>query len=193
MENSFDIIHRDPGLPVDSPTPSYWQMPPHKICNSQSPELPSETNVVIIGSGITGTSVAYHLLNEKPGLSVTILEARTATSGATGRNGGHIKDVPFAEYDELKEAFGKEAAVQITRFKMGQLDAILEASKSLDAEEAARSEIRRVETVNAFYDTHQWAQSIARRERWLADFPEERARFGIYEGEEAQKVGQVHV
>lgn len=65
-------------------------MPPHpELSTIQSPELSRETDIVIIGSGITGCSVARALLEEEPlgPVHVTILEARTLTSGATGRNG----------------------------------------------------------------------------------------------------------
>ena len=52
-------------------------------------DLPIECDVVIIGAGPSGASVAYHLLADGPGssLSVTMLEARQVCSGATGRNG----------------------------------------------------------------------------------------------------------
>lgn len=47
---------------------------------------------MIIGSGITGASVAHHVLNnddvradDSPGRSVVMLEAREACWGATGR------------------------------------------------------------------------------------------------------------
>lgn len=46
------------------------------------------TGMLIVGSGITGTSVAKHLLEGQPDARVTIVEARTLCSGATGRNGG---------------------------------------------------------------------------------------------------------
>lgn len=58
-------------------------------------ELPNHADVVVVGSGITGASVAHHLLrhhdedgkkeNEK--LNVVMLEAREACWGATGRVG----------------------------------------------------------------------------------------------------------
>lgn len=48
--------------------------------------------MVVIGSGITGTSVAWHLLGDcvkkdshEVGLEVVMLEAREACWGATGR------------------------------------------------------------------------------------------------------------
>ena len=77
-------------LPVSSPTPSYWQIPPHRLASYRSP-FPATADVVVIGSGITGTSVAKTLFEHAPSIKLVMLEARTLCSGATGRNGGHIK------------------------------------------------------------------------------------------------------
>ena len=42
-------------------------------------------DVVVIGSGITGTSFAYNALSRQGTLRVVMLEARDVCSGATGR------------------------------------------------------------------------------------------------------------
>ena len=80
--------------PVSNPTVSYWQDPPDaEIADYRSSEvLPEEVDVLIIGSGITGASVAWGLLGEGQGTEegkkkVCMLEARQVCSGATGRNG----------------------------------------------------------------------------------------------------------
>jgi ribulose 1,5-bisphosphate synthetase/thiazole synthase len=77
-----------PGLPRSQPTTSYWQDPPDVISDLRTTALlPKHVDIVIIGSGITGASIAYHLLMEQPELSIVLLEARKAASGASGRNG----------------------------------------------------------------------------------------------------------
>lgn len=43
----------------------------------------------MIGSGITGASLAYTLLQEEPDASIVIREARQTSSGPTGRTGGY--------------------------------------------------------------------------------------------------------
>lgn len=50
-------------------------------------ELPSEADVVIVGSGITGASAARFLAEDERArdLSVVMLDAREACWGATGR------------------------------------------------------------------------------------------------------------
>ena len=78
------------GFPVPNPTISYWQDPPDEIAGYQSSSsLPQEVDTVIIGSGITGASIAYNLLTSDfyNGEKILMLEAREACSGATGRNG----------------------------------------------------------------------------------------------------------
>jgi hypothetical protein len=75
-------------LPRANPTISYWQDPPDAIANLRTTaELPESADVVIIGSGITGTSIAFDILQRNGSARVVMLEARQACSGATGRNG----------------------------------------------------------------------------------------------------------
>jgi monoamine oxidase len=77
-----------PGLPRSQPTTSYWQDPPDELADLQTTALlPERVDIVIVGSGITGASIAYQLFNEQPERSVVLLEAREAASGASGRNG----------------------------------------------------------------------------------------------------------
>ena len=75
-------------LPRDKPTASYWQDPPDEIADLRStPQVPETSDVVIIGSGISGAGIAYNILKRAPQSKVLMLEARQACSGATGRNG----------------------------------------------------------------------------------------------------------
>lgn len=86
----------DKPYPVPNSTTSFWRTNLHSLDNHRSTDaVPSEADIVIIGAGYAGASVAHHLLeNEqftKSQPSIVILEAREACSGATGRNGGHLK------------------------------------------------------------------------------------------------------
>ena len=77
-----------PGLPRANPIQSYWQDPPDEIADCRTtPNLLHEADVVIIGSGVSGSCIAYNVLSSDPGLEVVMLEARQAASGASGRNG----------------------------------------------------------------------------------------------------------
>lgn len=176
-------LDRDPGTPVDKPTESFWQLPRHSFADKQSQALPSETDVVIIGSGITGISIAQHLLRLQPSLRITMLEARSAISGATGRNGGHIKAVPWADYHALKEAMGKESAMKITKFRLAHLDALVAEAAAL-GEAGNVGLVRRVEGVSAVFDEEAWQAAKMKLQTWLEDFPEERERWSTHEKEE---------
>lgn len=77
-------------MPVDNYTVPYWRCELHPVDDHRSTELlPSECDVVIIGSGMAGVVTAYHLCEQTEGNepSILMLEARQVCSGATGRNG----------------------------------------------------------------------------------------------------------
>ena len=79
--------------PVAHAVPSYWREHIHSIDEHRTTQsLPKYADVIIIGAGYTGASIAHHLISESTRLdlhipSILILEARQACSGATGRNG----------------------------------------------------------------------------------------------------------
>ncbi|KAI4214558.1 MAG: hypothetical protein LQ351_002975 [Letrouitia transgressa] len=85
----------DAQLPCPYPSASFWQSEPDVFLlnHRTTSELPSSADIVIIGSGLTGVSVARYLSEDSRSrtLSVVMLEAREICSGATGRNGGHCK------------------------------------------------------------------------------------------------------
>uniref|UniRef100_A0A093V3I1 Gamma-glutamylputrescine oxidoreductase n=1 Tax=Talaromyces marneffei PM1 TaxID=1077442 RepID=A0A093V3I1_TALMA len=172
----------DPGLPVPNPTSSYWQSEPHELADHQSSHLPSSVDVVIIGSGMTGISVAYHLLQQEPNLRVTILEARSLTSGATGRNGGHCKEDPYDDYEDLKELYGKEGAKRVVKFRLAQLDALVKLVEELGEDAKKVSCLRRVDGLDAFYDEDAWERVKKKVEDYLEDFPEEKDVWLVHEG-----------
>jgi len=81
-----------PTLPRANPTTSYWQDPPDGIVDHRSTEdLPESADFVIIGSGISGACIAWNILKRNPDAKVIMLEARGASSGATGRNGSFTR------------------------------------------------------------------------------------------------------
>ncbi|KAH7121643.1 FAD dependent oxidoreductase [Dactylonectria macrodidyma] len=134
------------GLPSENPTSPTWQQPPASIANIQSPTLPAVTDIAIIGSGITGTSVAHTLLKHSkgPGLQVTILEARGACSGATGRNGGHLVSDTCHSFERLVENLGTEEAVKIFRFSEANISGLRAVVSELSEAEREEVELREV-------------------------------------------------
>lgn len=78
-------------MPAQHALTSWWRTQLHQLDDYVSSDsVPKESDIVIIGAGISGASVAYHLLQQHKGPNpprITILEARQTCSGATGRNG----------------------------------------------------------------------------------------------------------
>ncbi|KAN0065202.1 hypothetical protein ACQY0O_001699 [Thecaphora frezii] len=92
-------------LPFLGALPSYWlatSADPLGLVDGREQPLPDKADVVIIGSGITGISTAYHLARAFPkNTTITVLEARQFCSGATARNGGHLTPVSALAFAEL--------------------------------------------------------------------------------------------
>ncbi|KAJ9616951.1 hypothetical protein H2200_000671 [Cladophialophora chaetospira] len=92
-------------LPSAKPTLSFWQTSyPNDLTHYRSSvSLPTHADIVVIGTGISGT-IAVDELFRKAGttdsdsskLNVLVLEARTLCSAATGRNGGHLHPIVHA-------------------------------------------------------------------------------------------------
>lgn len=123
-------------LPVDNATVPFWHQDLHELHDHRTTEqLPESSDVVIIGAGYAGISTAYHLVKgDKDGdnkLSITLLEARGLCSGATGRNGGHLRPDMYSSMPKFIDRAGIERAVEVVEFEVAHLNAI----KSLIEEE----------------------------------------------------------
>ncbi|KAH6671653.1 FAD dependent oxidoreductase [Halenospora varia] len=106
-------------FPVSSSTLSFWRTELHPLDSHRSTtELPAECDVLIIGAGYSGVATAYHLLedNTTPP-SIVILEAREACSGATGRNGGHLKPDLYFNVLKYSQKYGASNAAEFARFE----------------------------------------------------------------------------
>ncbi|KAL8763396.1 MAG: hypothetical protein Q9184_000784 [Pyrenodesmia sp. 2 TL-2023] len=142
--------------PCSDPTISYWQDPPHPLAHHRTTsELPSLASTIIIGSGITGSSIAYNLLAKGTPSSVLMLEARTACSGATGRNGGHTKAASYRAFlDNIRDQ-GEEEAAKIVRFEYKSIKAV----HAFAREHKIQCDSWEGETVDILYDQGQWRQA----------------------------------
>ncbi|KAG5728184.1 Gamma-glutamylputrescine oxidoreductase [Termitomyces sp. T112] len=106
------------GLPVPHSTHSFWINSPgaNPLAKEGSEDdLTPDSDICIIGSGITGVSAAYHLARslaaeEDVPCKVTILEARDFCSGATGRNGGHLTAEIFDNFVFRESNYGPDEA-----------------------------------------------------------------------------------
>jgi glycine/D-amino acid oxidase-like deaminating enzyme len=179
-------LSSDPGLPHSKPTISAWQVPEHPdLAAIQSSSLPDRTDTIIIGSGITACSVASTLLEKDPNSSVTILEARTICSGATGRNGGHVKPAAVSDYAFWEPKIGKAAAKKIIQFTFACSDALFEVATSLPeiAQEAA--EMRKVESITVIADPTIVDDARASLKLFEEDNPEWKGKYRYVEKDEA--------
>ncbi|KAL4887859.1 FAD dependent oxidoreductase [Aspergillus ambiguus] len=139
-------IEQDPQLPRQNPTIAAWQEPPHRLSDVQSDTLPQTVDFAIIGSGITGCSVAKSVLeNSLSGnKSVTVFEARRLTTGATSRNGGFLSSHAPTFFASFAETFGIESATKIGRFCERTLEEIRRVAKAEGLYDECQ--IREVET-----------------------------------------------
>lgn len=112
--------------PVPNATQSFWRSDLHTFDNHRTTEqLPAEADIVIIGAGYAGASITHHLLEKSlelgKSISIVILEAREACSGATGRNGGHLKPDPYYRAAGALKTHGREAAEEVSSFESRQV------------------------------------------------------------------------
>jgi gamma-glutamylputrescine oxidase len=70
-----------------------------------------DVEVCVIGAGIGGMSTAWHL--EGRGIHATVVEARTAGSGASGRNGGFLIAGTAPFHNDARRRFGHDLARRI--------------------------------------------------------------------------------
>lgn len=140
-------------LPPQNPTSSYWQDPPSPISAHRTTHfLPSTASIVIIGSGITGASLAYEILRQPNPPSVLMLEARTACSGATGRNGGHTKCASYRTFMNNIHTLGEDEAARIARLEYNCMKSVHMFAREHNIE----CDSWEGDTVDIIYDDRQW-------------------------------------
>jgi glycine/D-amino acid oxidase-like deaminating enzyme/nitrite reductase/ring-hydroxylating ferredoxin subunit len=86
---------------------SYWtDSAPRPAFDSLAEDL--NTEIVIVGAGIAGLSVAYNLV--KAGKKVVVLEDGKIGSGESGRTTAHLVNALDDRYFEIEKTFGEEVA-----------------------------------------------------------------------------------
>ena len=102
------------------------------------PPLPGdrEADVCIVGAGYTGLWTAYYLQQLDPSLRVTVLEARFAGFGASGRNGGWLSGLPPGHRGLLAEQHGRDAVIEWQRMLNDAVDEVIAvaAREGIDAD-----------------------------------------------------------
>ncbi|BCS27817.1 NAD(P)/FAD-dependent oxidoreductase [Aspergillus puulaauensis] len=198
-QDALDRALSDPGLPSQIPTSSFWLRSPHPdLAKIQSDTLPPETDVVIIGSGVTGTSIARTLLESRTPRSnnngpeqgqatrpaIVMLEARDICNGATGRNGGHILETA-EEFAELEQVHGTDAARKILRFRLAHLRELLSVAEEYGLTAVAQA--RKVQFLSVYFEQKGWREARCRFQRLKEGLPEETGEWRVYERDEIPK------
>ena len=176
-----------PELPKANPTISYWQDPPASISHHRTtPSLPNSASVVIIGSGITGASLAYHLLSQNSPPSVILLEARTACSGATGRNGGHTKCASYRSFLENANNLGEKEAAKIVRFEYDCMKSVhaFARKNNIDCDSWEG------DTVDVIYDKKEWdlANTAVREIKRVLGEVDDAAKYKFWDANETERI-----
>ena len=186
-------IGQDPCLPRTNPTVAAWQEPPHPLADVQSEVLPQKVDFAVVGSGITGCSVARSLLESKlsGNKSVTVFDARRLTTGATSRNGGFLMGHAATHFAPFAKAFGVETAVKISRFVGRTLDKIQKIAKEENLYEECQ--IRDVQVVITSEDQEELAKKSESFRMYQEHVPECRGTYFPVSKEEAEKVCLIYI
>jgi len=106
---------------------------------------------------LSGIVTAYEILElyvnsrpDSPPPSITILEARSLCSGATARNGGHLK-LSVARYYALLREYGAEVANELAKFHLKQIYAM----KAIVEKEGIDCDFLITRTFDVFMDEQQ--------------------------------------
>lgn len=120
-----------------------------------------------------------------------VLEARTLCSGATGRNGGHIKATPYETLHRARAVLGFERALEVVRFQMRHLDLLVDMCRAGSKGNTGKpglevAECRVVETVDVYTEPDAWEASkklVAELREVLPEF-----EIKVWPAEEARSV-----
>ncbi|KAH7396935.1 FAD dependent oxidoreductase-domain-containing protein [Phaeosphaeria sp. MPI-PUGE-AT-0046c] len=91
-----------------------------------------ETDVCIVGAGISGISTAYELVTR--GLNVVLIEGREVLSGETGRTSGHLASDLDDGYPAIAKKHGDKGAKAAADSHNWALNRVGEISKQLGIE-----------------------------------------------------------
>lgn len=87
--------------------------------------LPLHADIVVVGGGITGVSLAYWL--GRGGADVLLLERSRLAAGASGRNAGFVLAGVASNYAEAVDKYGRSVAAEIWSFTLENHDRLGEA------------------------------------------------------------------
>ncbi|CAG9948019.1 unnamed protein product [Clonostachys rosea f. rosea IK726] len=112
--------------PVANPVASFWATETFALQDHQSSaDLPPRCDTLIVGAGLAGVGTAYHIVQGgSDPASIVMLEARQVASGATGRNGGHVKPDTYFNVPKFSKLHGPKVAAELAAFEASHVLAV---------------------------------------------------------------------
>jgi glycine/D-amino acid oxidase-like deaminating enzyme len=104
----------------------FWEPPPEKYPG----RLPDKADVLVIGGGIAGTSLLWHLTNRR--IDAVLVERRHIAWGASGRNAGFLLAGVSSSYAEAVRTYGREKAREVWEITNENHDRMIEAALGQD-------------------------------------------------------------
>jgi len=140
----------------------FWLETPSGRTMRTSETLPARVEVVVIGGGITGVSVAYWLA--RAGRQVLVVERRGIAGGATGRNGGHISPGTAERFAVACQRYGEEGARAIWTFSQRCADEVraFAAEHRIDCDLRVTGSVSLALTADELAQVRNTAEGLAR-------------------------------
>src|SRR5947199_10390538 len=104
----------------------FWAPPPEKYPGP----LPEKADVLVIGGGIAGTSLLWHLARRR--IDSVLVERRHLAAGASGRNAGFLLAGVASSYAEAVQTYGREKAREVWGLTNENHDRMIEAARGQD-------------------------------------------------------------
>jgi len=101
----------------------FWAPPPEKYPGT----LPDKADVLIVGGGIAGTSLLWHLARLR--IDAVLVERHHLAWGASGRNAGFLLAGVASSYAEAVRTYGRDKAREVWELTNENHDRMLEAAR----------------------------------------------------------------
>jgi glycine/D-amino acid oxidase-like deaminating enzyme len=103
---------------------SFWFDSIDDLPPIDTPPLPAQVDVAIVGAGYTGLWTAYYLKRHDPGLSIGVFEAERVGFGASGRNGGWCIGMAWGVEPLLRNPETRSRGVTLARTLFDTVDEV---------------------------------------------------------------------
>jgi len=99
----------------------FWPRPPERYPGA----LPAKADVLVVGGGIAGTSLLWHLAARR--IDGVLVERHHLAWGASGRNAGFLLAGVASSYAEAVRTYGREKAREVWELTNENQDRMIEA------------------------------------------------------------------